>query len=73
MLLAQQMTSTGGSLGSVSHTHHGSKGNLLISDPIPGAKPLPVPPELAALMGQQVGYQYWWYYYNIAVLEQVLK
>uniref|UniRef100_A0A8C8G8M5 BAR/IMD domain-containing adapter protein 2 n=1 Tax=Oncorhynchus tshawytscha TaxID=74940 RepID=A0A8C8G8M5_ONCTS len=55
MLLAQQMTSTGGSLGSVSHTHHGSKGNLLISDPIPGAKPLPVPPELAALMGQQVG------------------
>uniref|UniRef100_A0A8C7UUE7 BAR/IMD domain-containing adapter protein 2 n=1 Tax=Oncorhynchus mykiss TaxID=8022 RepID=A0A8C7UUE7_ONCMY len=57
MLLAQQMTSTGGSLGSVSHTHHGSKGNLLISDPIPGAKPLPVPPELAALMGAHGGAQ----------------
>uniref|UniRef100_A0A8C8JGY6 Brain-specific angiogenesis inhibitor 1-associated protein 2 n=1 Tax=Oncorhynchus tshawytscha TaxID=74940 RepID=A0A8C8JGY6_ONCTS len=53
MLLAQQMTSTGGTLASGSHTHHGSKGNLLISDPIPGAKPLPVPPELAALMAQQ--------------------
>ncbi|KAM9559867.1 BAR/IMD domain-containing adapter protein 2 isoform 1-T1 [Salvelinus alpinus] len=53
MLLAQQMTSAGGTLGSGSHTHHGSKGNLLISDPIPGAKPLPVPPELAALMAQQ--------------------
>uniref|UniRef100_A0A674F6Z2 BAR/IMD domain-containing adapter protein 2 n=1 Tax=Salmo trutta TaxID=8032 RepID=A0A674F6Z2_SALTR len=56
MLLAQQMTSAGGTLGSGSHTHHGSKGNLLISDPIPGAKPLPVPPELAALMAQQVGH-----------------
>ncbi|XP_036816372.1 brain-specific angiogenesis inhibitor 1-associated protein 2 isoform X6 [Oncorhynchus mykiss] len=52
MLLAQQMTSTG-QMTSGSHTHHGSKGNLLISDPIPGAKPLPVPPELAALMAQQ--------------------
>uniref|UniRef100_A0A8C7UJ37 BAR/IMD domain-containing adapter protein 2 n=1 Tax=Oncorhynchus mykiss TaxID=8022 RepID=A0A8C7UJ37_ONCMY len=71
MLLAQQMTSTGGSLGSVSHTHHGSKGNLLISDPIPGAKPLPVPPELAALMGQQVGYRYWWYYYILLKMSSV--
>ncbi|KAK6328427.1 hypothetical protein J4Q44_G00004050 [Coregonus suidteri] len=53
LLLAQQMTSAGGTLGSSSHTHHSSKGNLLISDPIPGAKPLPVPPELAALMAQQ--------------------
>ncbi|KAJ8013476.1 hypothetical protein DPEC_G00030190 [Dallia pectoralis] len=53
MLLAQQMTSTGGTLGSVSHAHHGSQGNLHISDPIPGAKPLPVPPELAALMAHQ--------------------
>ncbi|XP_034148563.1 brain-specific angiogenesis inhibitor 1-associated protein 2 isoform X12 [Esox lucius] len=53
MLLAQQMTSAGGTLGSAPHTHHGSKGNLHISDPIPGAKPLPVPPELAALMAQQ--------------------
>ncbi|KAL0964862.1 hypothetical protein UPYG_G00330060 [Umbra pygmaea] len=53
MLLAQQMTSAGGTLGSSSHTHHGSKGNLLISEPIPGAKTLPVPPELAALMAQQ--------------------
>ncbi|XP_048026392.1 brain-specific angiogenesis inhibitor 1-associated protein 2 isoform X9 [Megalobrama amblycephala] len=49
MLLAQQMGSgAAGTLG-----HHTSKSNLIISDPIPGAKPLPVPPELAALMGSQ--------------------
>ncbi|XP_054989641.1 brain-specific angiogenesis inhibitor 1-associated protein 2 isoform X2 [Sorex araneus] len=29
-----------------------SKSNLLISDPIPGAKPLPVPPELAPFVGR---------------------
>ncbi|KAM6951518.1 BAR/IMD domain-containing adapter protein 2 [Aplochiton taeniatus] len=48
MLLAQQMSSAGGTMSS-SGTHHGSKGPV-ISEPIPGAKPLPVPPELAALM-----------------------
>ncbi|TRY60701.1 hypothetical protein DNTS_013995 [Danionella cerebrum] len=46
MLLAQQMGS-----GNIHHNIH--KSNLTISDPIPGAKPLPVPPELAALMGNQ--------------------
>ncbi|KAG7269101.1 hypothetical protein CRUP_004370 [Coryphaenoides rupestris] len=54
MLLAQQMS---GVPGGPPHPHpHGPhhpggphpKGS--ISDPIPGAKPLPVPPELAALM-----------------------
>nr|XP_047906286.1 brain-specific angiogenesis inhibitor 1-associated protein 2 isoform X5 [Anser cygnoides] len=30
-----------------------SKSNLIISDPIPGAKPLPVPPELAPFVGPQ--------------------
>lgn len=45
MFLAQQMS--------------GAAGVMAISEPIPGAKPLPVPPELAALravggMGQQV-------------------
>lgn len=49
MLLAQQMGS--GAVGTLGH--HTSKSNLIISDPIPGAKPLPVPPELAALMGSQ--------------------
>lgn len=49
MLLAQQMGS--GVMGASSH--HTSKSTLTISDPIPGAKPLPVPPELAALMGTQ--------------------
>ncbi|XP_060109401.1 brain-specific angiogenesis inhibitor 1-associated protein 2 isoform X5 [Heteronotia binoei] len=29
-----------------------SKANLVISDPIPGAKPLPVPPELAPFVGR---------------------
>ncbi|XP_051959389.1 brain-specific angiogenesis inhibitor 1-associated protein 2 isoform X7 [Xyrauchen texanus] len=48
MLLAQQM---GGTVGASSY--HTTKSNLTISDPIPGAKPLPVPPELAALMGNQ--------------------
>lgn len=48
--LAQQMSS-GGTLGT--GQQHSSKSNLVISDPIPGAKPLPVSPELAALMGNQ--------------------
>lgn len=31
-----------------------SKSNLVISDPIPGAKPLPVPPELAPFVGVSI-------------------
>ncbi|XP_062382779.1 brain-specific angiogenesis inhibitor 1-associated protein 2 [Sardina pilchardus] len=53
MLLAQQMSSSMGTMSSAGGTLHGSKGGLHISDPIPGAKPLPVPAELAALMNQQ--------------------
>lgn len=53
MLLAQQMSSGMGTMSSAG-TLHGSKAGLHISEPIPGAKPLPVPPELAALMNQQV-------------------
>lgn len=49
MLLVQQMVS--GSNPLLSSPLHSSKSNLVISDPIPGAQPLPVPPELAALMG----------------------
>uniref|UniRef100_A0A671RP46 BAR/IMD domain-containing adapter protein 2 n=1 Tax=Sinocyclocheilus anshuiensis TaxID=1608454 RepID=A0A671RP46_9TELE len=50
MLLAQQMGSgVTGTLGP--SVHHTSKSSLTISDPIPGAKPLPVPPELARMMG----------------------
>ncbi|XP_058845781.1 brain-specific angiogenesis inhibitor 1-associated protein 2-like isoform X5 [Acipenser ruthenus] len=50
MLLAQQMaSSSGGTL--ISSPMHSSKSSLVISDPIPGAKPLPVPPELAQFMG----------------------
>uniref|UniRef100_A0A672KEM9 BAR/IMD domain-containing adapter protein 2 n=1 Tax=Sinocyclocheilus grahami TaxID=75366 RepID=A0A672KEM9_SINGR len=50
MLLAQQMGSgVTGPLGP--SVHHTSKSSLTISDPIPGAKPLPVPPELARMMG----------------------
>ena len=52
MLLAQQMGSVGGA--SPLHT---SKSNLVISDPIPGAQPLPVPPELAVFMGSGLGHQ----------------
>ncbi|KAK1162287.1 brain-specific angiogenesis inhibitor 1-associated protein 2-like isoform X3 [Acipenser oxyrinchus oxyrinchus] len=50
MLLAQQMaSSSGGTL--ISSPMHSSKSSLVISDPIPGAKPLPVPPELAQFVG----------------------
>lgn len=52
MLLAQQM---GSALGGTSPLH-GSKSNLVISDPIPGAQPLPVPPELAVFMGSGLGH-----------------
>ncbi|KAF3846278.1 hypothetical protein F7725_003356 [Dissostichus mawsoni] len=54
MLLAQQMGSAG--LGGASPLHT-SKSNLVISDPIPGATPLPVPPELAVFMGGGLGHQ----------------
>lgn len=47
--LMQQMASSNGAIlpGALS----ASKSNLVISDPIPGAKPLPVPPELAPFVG----------------------
>nr|XP_020460330.1 brain-specific angiogenesis inhibitor 1-associated protein 2-like isoform X5 [Monopterus albus] len=44
MFLAQQMSSVAGTMPPGAH-HPG----MSISEPIPGAKPLPVPPELAAL------------------------
>uniref|UniRef100_A0A3Q0RQP8 BAR/IMD domain containing adaptor protein 2a n=1 Tax=Amphilophus citrinellus TaxID=61819 RepID=A0A3Q0RQP8_AMPCI len=53
MLLAQQMGSA--ALGGASPLHT-SKSNLVISDPIPGAQPLPVPPELAVFMGSGLGH-----------------
>ncbi|KAM6967149.1 brain-specific angiogenesis inhibitor 1-associated protein 2a isoform 2-T2 [Tautogolabrus adspersus] len=53
MLLAQQMCSA--ALGGTSPLHT-SKSNLVISDPIPGAQPLPVPPELAVFMGSGLGH-----------------
>uniref|UniRef100_A0A667W8T4 BAR/IMD domain-containing adapter protein 2 n=1 Tax=Myripristis murdjan TaxID=586833 RepID=A0A667W8T4_9TELE len=56
MLLAQQMGSVGATLGGTSPLHT-SKSNLVISDPIPGAQPLPVPPELAVFMGSGLGHQ----------------
>ncbi|KAG9337893.1 hypothetical protein JZ751_027545, partial [Albula glossodonta] len=58
MILAQQMTSGAGTL--VSSPLRTSKSNLTISDPIPGAQPLPVPPELAAFMGSGMGHQAHW-------------
>ncbi|XP_076008058.1 BAR/IMD domain-containing adapter protein 2 isoform X2 [Genypterus blacodes] len=44
MMLAQQMSVTPGAMGPAPH-----HGGMVVSEPIPGAKPLPVPPELAAL------------------------
>lgn len=38
-----------------------SKSNLVISDPIPGAKPLPVPPELAPFVGVSIRGLYMWH------------
>lgn len=46
--LMQQVASNGATLPSALSA---SKSNLVISDPIPGAKPLPVPPELAPFVG----------------------
>lgn len=37
--------------GTLSGPMTNSKSSLSISDPIPGAKPLPVPPELAPFVG----------------------
>ncbi|XP_068585354.1 BAR/IMD domain-containing adapter protein 2-like isoform X2 [Cebidichthys violaceus] len=53
MFLAQQMSGVAGAM--VPGAHHPG---MAVSEPVPGAKPLPVPPELAALragggMGQQ--------------------
>ncbi|NP_001372064.1 BAR/IMD domain-containing adapter protein 2 isoform X2 [Homo sapiens] len=47
--LMQQVASNGATLPSALSA---SKSNLVISDPIPGAKPLPVPPELAPFVGR---------------------
>ncbi|XP_032357740.1 brain-specific angiogenesis inhibitor 1-associated protein 2 isoform X2 [Etheostoma spectabile] len=53
MFLAQQMSSVTGTM--VPGGHHPG---MSISEPIPGAKPLPVPPELAALRaGGVMGHQ----------------
>uniref|UniRef100_UPI00398E8673 BAR/IMD domain-containing adapter protein 2-like isoform X2 n=1 Tax=Pristiophorus japonicus TaxID=55135 RepID=UPI00398E8673 len=50
MTLVQQLSSgSGGTL--VSEPVATTKSGLIISDPIPGAKPLPVPPELAPFVG----------------------
>ncbi|XP_062858954.1 brain-specific angiogenesis inhibitor 1-associated protein 2 isoform X1 [Trichomycterus rosablanca] len=49
VLLTQQM----GAAGALGTGPHHAKSSLVISDPMPGAKPLPLSPELAALMGSQ--------------------
>ncbi|XP_021495195.1 brain-specific angiogenesis inhibitor 1-associated protein 2 isoform X5 [Meriones unguiculatus] len=49
--LMQQIASSNGSI--LPSALSASKSNLVISDPIPGAKPLPVPPELAPFVGSQ--------------------
>ncbi|XP_053426470.1 brain-specific angiogenesis inhibitor 1-associated protein 2 isoform X4 [Nycticebus coucang] len=46
----QQVASSNGAI--LPSTLSASKSNLVISDPIPGAKPLPVPPELAPFVGR---------------------
>ncbi|XP_072882391.1 BAR/IMD domain-containing adapter protein 2-like isoform X2 [Hemitrygon akajei] len=52
--LVQQMSSgNGGTLAS--DPAAAAKSGLIISDPIPGAKPLPVPPELAPFVGSNMG------------------
>uniref|UniRef100_G1TPT3 IMD domain-containing protein n=1 Tax=Oryctolagus cuniculus TaxID=9986 RepID=G1TPT3_RABIT len=48
--LVQQMASSNGAV--LPSALSASKSNLVISDPIPGAKPLPVPPELAPFVGR---------------------
>ncbi|XP_045155241.1 brain-specific angiogenesis inhibitor 1-associated protein 2 isoform X2 [Echinops telfairi] len=51
--LMQQLASGNGAI--LPGTLSTSKSNLVISDPIPGAKPLPVPPELAPFVGRMSG------------------
>lgn len=56
MQLMQQMAI--GSNGSIlSGPMTSSKSSLSISEPIPGAKPLPVPPELAPFVGRMAGHE----------------
>ncbi|XP_062886604.1 brain-specific angiogenesis inhibitor 1-associated protein 2-like isoform X1 [Mobula hypostoma] len=53
--LVQQMSSgNGGTLAS--DPAAAAKSGIIISDPIPGAKPLPVPPELAPFVGSNMGH-----------------
>ncbi|XP_072098208.1 BAR/IMD domain-containing adapter protein 2-like isoform X3 [Mobula birostris] len=53
--LVQQMSSgNGGTLAS--DPAAAAKSGMIISDPIPGAKPLPVPPELAPFVGSNMGH-----------------
>lgn len=51
--LLQQVAGSNGAI--LPGTLSASKSNLVISDPIPGAKPLPVPPELAPFVGVSLG------------------
>lgn len=51
--LMQQIANSNGSI--LPSALSASKSNLVISDPIPGAKPLPVPPELAPFVGVSPG------------------
>nr|XP_023672788.1 brain-specific angiogenesis inhibitor 1-associated protein 2-like isoform X8 [Paramormyrops kingsleyae] len=50
LILAQQMSCGGGGTLMAS-PRHSSKGSLHIAEPMPGSKPLPVPPELAGHLG----------------------
>uniref|UniRef100_A0A6I8NJS6 BAR/IMD domain-containing adapter protein 2 n=2 Tax=Ornithorhynchus anatinus TaxID=9258 RepID=A0A6I8NJS6_ORNAN len=50
--LMQQMAAASSNGAVLPGSLSASKSNLLISDPIPGAKPLPVPPELAPFVGR---------------------
>ncbi|XP_029455068.1 brain-specific angiogenesis inhibitor 1-associated protein 2 isoform X4 [Rhinatrema bivittatum] len=54
MQLMQQMA-TGNNSNVLSGPMTSSKSSLSISEPIPGAKPLPVPPELAPFVGRMSG------------------
>ncbi|XP_075760194.1 BAR/IMD domain-containing adapter protein 2 isoform X4 [Pelodiscus sinensis] len=49
-LMQQMVASSNGTI--IPSSLSTSKSNLIISDPIPGAKPLPVPPELAPFVGR---------------------
>ncbi|XP_048871825.1 brain-specific angiogenesis inhibitor 1-associated protein 2 isoform X11 [Brienomyrus brachyistius] len=56
LILAQQMSCGGGGTLMAS-PRHSSKGSLHITEPMPGSKPLPVPPELAGHLGGSLGQQ----------------